>query len=121
MTQEQLKEKLTRLSEIRKSVSALYREKNELESEVVEHMVLNGIKTLDLDENKEVYGLKWIVENKIDYEKLERDYNEVYELGLQTCFSATKCLDSVNRKLFNEILNDCTIINNHYELKRGKK
>ncbi len=113
-----MEQELKRLEEVRGEINKLYREKSELETKVIQHMITQGDKSVQTLDDKSILTLKWVYEKKIDYEKLEREYPDVYELGLLTTFSANKCILAMDRIIFNEILKECTIPNNHYELKK---
>ena len=116
-----MEQELKRLDELRVEIAKLYKEKNELESKVIESMISNGDKSIPTLDDTAILTLKWIYEKKIDYVKLESLHPHVYELGLMTTFSANKCLLAMDRKVFNEVLKTCTAPNNHYELKRESK
>ena len=113
-------EELKELGKIQKDINKLYARKKDLEQKVIDKMVENKENGTKYAEN-EVYTLVWVFDKKIDYEKMKSMYPDVYMLGLQTSFSATKALNSMDSRLFNAILRDCTTVEPHYELKRRKK
>lgn len=121
-----MKEELKRLTEIRIEVKRLYGEKNRLETSVIDEVVKNGSEKIMMLNETEVLELVWVFDKRIDYDRLKLLYPEIYALGLETTFSANKALKSMDKKLFNLILNDCTTIDPHYKVKyksnkKGKK
>jgi predicted phage-related endonuclease len=112
-------EELKELGKIQKDINKLYARKKDLEKKVIDKMVENKENGTKYAEN-EVYTLVWVFDKKIDYEKMKSMYPDVYMLGLQTSFSATKALKSMDSRLFNAILRDCTTVEPHYELKKEK-
>lgn len=116
-----MKEELKRLSEIRIEVKRLYGEKNRLETSVIDKVVESGSEKIMALNKNEVLELVWVFDKRIDYERLKLLYPEIYALGLETTFSANKALKSMDKKLFNLILNDCTTINPHYKVKYNKR
>ncbi len=120
-----LSKKLERINEIRQEINKLYAELNPLKQEVIKHMVENDMQkeVVKLSETH-IATLKWTIEKKIDYEKLQRCYPDVYKMGLKPVFSSTQALNSVSSKLLNKILKDCYNTNMGYKLdikKRGKQ
>lgn len=115
-----MKEQLNRLSEIRKELATIYGEKSRLEQEVIDELVELGQKEIDVDDYN-LATLKWVFDTKIDYERLKMLYPEIYEMGLQTTFSANRALKAVDKKLFKMILDDCRTVEPHYELIYTKK
>ena len=111
---------LKRLGEIKKEVANLYKEKYKIEQSIIDDMVENKEKTLKLNDD-DFMTLKWVYDKKIDYNRMETIYPEVYEQGLMTTFSKTVALMSMDRKLFKMILDDCITIDPHYELEEVKK
>ena len=117
-----MKTKLTRLQEIRNEVRKLYAEKDKLEQEVIDNMVLNDLKEIDLNDNgNELATLKWVFETKLDYERLQALYPKIYEQGLITSFSVNRALKSVDKKLLKMIIDDCRTASPHYEIRYKKK
>lgn len=117
-----MKTKLTRLQEIRNEVRKLYAEKEKLEQEVIDYMVHNDLKEIDLNDNgNELLTLKWVFETKLDYERLQALYPKIYEQGLITSFSVNRALKSVDKKLLKMIIDDCRTARPHYEIRYKKK
>lgn len=119
-----MKTKLSRLQEIRDEVRKLYAEKEKLEQEVIDNMVLNDLKEIDLNDNgigDELVTLKWVFETKLDYERLQALYPKIYEQGLITSFSVNRALKSVDKKLLKMIIDDCRTARPHYEIRYKKK
>jgi len=115
-----MKELLKELQEINQKIKKIYAKKSVIEAKIIEIMVERKEKEVVYNEN-EISTLVWVFDKKIDYEKLQKEYPQVYELGLYTSFSATRALKSMDSKLFNAILRDCTTVEPHYELKRKGK
>ena len=113
-----MKKKLERLSEIRTSINELYKEKSRLEDEIITHVIDNKLdkENIMLDDKMRM-ALVWVVDKRIDYDKLQKDYPDVYELGIVPTFSATQALNGIDRDLFNKILRDCTTVRPHYKAK----
>ena len=115
-----LEEKLREIQVIKNEITRLYTKLNPLKKEVVKEMVDTEIKALTLD--KDLHAtLVWVVEKKIDYDRLMRLYGDIYLLGLKTTFSKTQALNSVSSSLLNKILKDCTKTKMGYELKIRKE
>lgn len=122
--------KLERLSEIRTQVNELYKEKTRLEHEVIAQLLEGETKVREVALNDtEKMTLVFMVDKKIDYERLKSLYPKIYEMGLQTTFSVNKALMAVDNTLLRDIIKDCTIETKGYEAryektnykKRGKK
>jgi predicted phage-related endonuclease len=90
-----------------------------LKKDVVKEMVETDHKDLELTEGLHA-TLVWVIEKKIDYDKLKSQYGNVYELGLRTTFSSDQALKSVSKSLLQKILKDCTIQDMGYKLKFKK-
>ena len=112
--------KIERLEEIRKSINNLYQEKSEIEKDIIKELVELGDKSIPLNDNQNL-TLLWIYEKKIDYERLKEKYPNVYKLGLMTTFSSNQALRSMDKNLWEKILQDCLTVNPHYELRKTKK
>lgn len=112
--------KLERLQELQEQVKTIYVEINQLKSEIVKEMVESDNKTIELDNNKQA-TLVWVVDKKIDYDKLIEHYPDIYRLGIRPQFSVQQALRSVSPKLLRSIIEDCTDITKQYKLKVGKK
>jgi len=115
-----LEESLKRIEKVREEIKQKYIEIDRLKKEVVKEMVESGNKTVDYKGDLHA-TLVWVVEKKIDYDKLQRDYEDVYVLGLRPSFSRTQALNSISAPLLNKILKDCTTIKMGYELKNKKE
>jgi predicted phage-related endonuclease len=118
---EPMKDKLLRLDEIRKEITKLYTEKISLETEIGKYIKENGENWyIDLDE-KYVVNAKEYVEKDINFEMLKEKYPDVYELGLITSFNLKTALNSIDYKLFNEILKDCSTFTTKYKVSKERK
>jgi hypothetical protein len=111
---------LKRLAEIRQEITALYKEKYTLEQSLIDKMVASKEKTAELDDGTYRYTLVWVYDKKIDYERFQRLYPDVYQLGLQTTFSMNTALRAIDSGLLEAIIKDCTTVNPHYKIK-GKR
>lgn len=116
-----MKDKLLRLDEVRKEITKLYTEKIALETEIGEYVKEHGENWhIDLDENY-IVRVKEMVDKEIDYEMLKEKYPDVYELGLTTTFNLKTALNSIDYKLFNEILRDCSTYGKKYKVSKERK
>jgi len=115
-----LNENLKRIEKIKEEITDKYVELDRLKKEVVREMLENGTKDIEL-ENGLHETLVYVVEKKIDYEKLQKCYEDVYILGLRPSFSKTQALNSVSVQFLNKILKDCTITTKGYRLKTKKE
>lgn len=111
--------KLDRIEEIRNDIKNSYVELNKLEKEVIELWLEN--KDLVLESKKHIYQMLWIYEKEIDYEELEKNYPEIYILGLRPSFSKEHLFHSVSVSVGNEILRNHTYDLSRYKLKRKGK
>jgi predicted phage-related endonuclease len=116
----ELKESLKRIEQVREEIKKSYVELDRLKKEVVKELVESGSKTVDLEGDLHA-TLVWVVEKKIDYDKLQKEYEDIYVLGLRPSFSKTQALNSVSAPLLNKILKDCTITEMGYELKTKRE
>jgi len=64
------------------------------------------INTLRINKNS-VAVLKTMFEKQIDYDKLKKQYPEIYKQGLMTNFSISRALKSVDKKLLFEVIDNC--------------
>ena len=115
-----MKEKLDRLQEIKANIRLEYAEIDTLKKAIVKEMVETNHKVVDIDKNTQA-TLVWVVENKLDYDKLMKLYPDIYKLGLKPTFSTKQALNSVSPKLLNKIIKDCTKTTAQYNLKVGRK
>jgi hypothetical protein len=115
-----LEEKLKQMQKIKEDIKKSYVELNRMKKEVVAEMVESGNKTVDYKGDLHA-TLVWAVEKKIDYDKLQRDYEDVYVLGLRPSFSKEQALNSISSTLLNRVLKDCTITEMGYELKTKRE
>jgi len=116
-----MKDKLERLDEIRKQITKLYTEKKELEKEIVEEVKLTDSKWfMDLDDDY-ILRVKEFTEKEINYEMLKEKYPDIYELGLMTSFSLKTALNTIDYKLFNEILKECSTFSKGYKVSKERK
>ncbi|MDD5293405.1 MAG: hypothetical protein PHW40_03725 [Candidatus Izemoplasmatales bacterium] len=115
---------MRRLGEIRNEVGKLYIEKKAIENRVLEYMRETDIKETPIDERTKL-TMAWAYDKRIDYERLEELYPDVYRMGLIATFSKTHALMAVDGNLLNMILRDCTTANPRfvprYEKRKQKK
>jgi predicted GTPase len=115
-----MKKNLNRLQEIKANIRLEYAEMDILKKDIVKEMVETDIKVLDFGKTTQA-TLVWVVENKLDYDKLMKLYPDIYKLGLRPTFSTKQALNSVSPKLLNKIIKDCTKTSSKYKLKVGRK
>ena len=115
-----MKQKLNRLQEIKANIRSEYAEMDILKKAIVKEMVETDNKIVGLDKNIQA-TLVWVVEKKLDYDRLTKLYPDIYKLGLRPTFSTKQALNSVSPKLLNKIIKDCTKTNKGYTLKVGRK
>ena len=115
-----MKQKLDRLQEIKANVRLEYIEMNTLKKEIVKEMVETDNKVVDIDKTTQA-TLVWVVDKKIDYDKLIKLYPDIYKLGLRPTFSTKQALNSVSATLLTKIIKDCTKQSSQYNLKVGRK
>jgi hypothetical protein len=121
---ETILDKIKRLSEIRKEIQASYSELNELQKEIVKEIVeskqVENYKSIDISEEEHM-DLVWAYEKRIDYDGLLKDHPEIYEIGLQTTWSKTQALNSIDSKtLLETILSGYTTVLGEYKVKISK-
>ncbi len=114
-----LKEKIDELLVLKEKVKQSYTRMNTLEKEIVEEMKESGFKSVSLSDEEKIV-LTQVFEKEIDYDKMLRDYPDVYELGLKTTFSRTQALNSCSATLLNKIIKDCSKITSNYKIKVKK-
>ena len=115
-----MKQNLNRLQEIKANIRSEYAEMDILKKDIVKEMVETDNKIVGLDKNTQA-TLVWMVEKKLDYDRLMKLYPDIYKFGLRPTFSKTQALNSVSPKLLNKILKDCTKTKAEYKLKVGRK
>lgn len=119
MTNDKLvKEMSNKLQEIYK----LYGELNVLENEFINRVRAKTIpkKNLSLNSDYDIV-LKYYANRLIDYTKLERDYPEIYALGLISTFSVDELLKVIDKQTAFEIIRDVSIRNPKYVLRYERK
>jgi glutamate racemase len=114
-----LVENLKRIEQVQEEIKQKYIEIDHLKKAVVKEMLESGNKDITL-ENGLHETLVWVVEKKIDYDKLQKQYEDIYILGLRPSFSRTQALNCISLPLLNKVLKDCTITEMGYQLKEKK-
>lgn len=116
-----LNENLKRIEQVQEEVKQKYVELDRLKKAVVKEMLESGNKNIVLENDGLHATLVWVVEKKIDYDKLQKNYEDIYVLGLRPSFSRTQALNSISLPLLNKVLKDCAITEMGYELKTKKE
>jgi hypothetical protein len=121
---EDFEDDVRRLGEIRNEVGKLYVEKKAIEKRVLDHMRETDIKETPIDERTKL-TMAWAYDKRIDYERLETLYPDVYRLGLIATFSKNHAVMAMDGNTLNMILRDCTTADPHfvprYEKRKHKK
>lgn len=114
----QIKDKLEGIQEHRSNIRKEYSGINKLEGDIIQLMIENDLKQIELGDK--LYELMWIYDKKIDYDKLKELYPDIYELGLQSTFSKKLLYLTVDEEYADKIINECTTMSPHYELRSRK-
>lgn len=117
-----LEKKLKRLQQLKKEVAAKYKEINKLQNEVIDEML--KVKKKEVDLSKTLHAtLAWCIEKKIDYDKLIKEYPDIYLFGLKPTFSRKQALNSVSEEVLSSVLKSCIVQEKNYSIKfkRGVK
>lgn len=118
MSEKELTNKLYRIRKIKNDVKSLYKEKYQLEQDVIlaiEETPLEQLPSLLCEDASEkerelAYEIVNVISKKMDYEKLMNYYPQVYEWGLKTVFDFEKALRSFeDSKTFWRIIKECQI------------
>ena len=115
----EVENKLKEIQEHRANIRKEYSAINKLEGDIIQLMIENDLKDIEVDNR--IYELMWVYDKKIDYELLEREYPEIYRLGLYTSFSKKLLYNSIDKSKADAIIRECTTLAPHYELKRVDK
>jgi hypothetical protein len=127
----ELTNKLYRIRKIKNEVKSLYKEKYQLEQDVIlaiEETPLEQLPSLLCEnvsekERELAYEVVEVFKKKMDYEKLMAHYPQVYEWGMKTIFDFEKALRSFeDSKTFWRIIKECQIVKVEKALeKKGQK
>lgn len=120
MTLEEVKKKLDRLEDARQEINNLYIERQNIEKEIIPFMIENKDKFKSFENEDYIFKLTWVFDKYIDYEKMKKQYPDIYMLGLTRTFSKNVLLKTVDNKTAAKILKDCTYDGSHYRV-RDKK
>lgn len=115
---ELIKEMSNKLNAIYKLYGELY----ELEEEFIDRIRARTLpkEKTPLNADYDVI-IKYYGNRLIDYNKLKRDYPEMYALGLVSTFSKDELLKTVDRKTALAIIRDVSIRNPKYALRYERK
>ena len=111
-----LEEKLKKIQSLKKEVTNKYIEINKIQKEVIEEMLDSKTKSVEISKGLQAVLVSFI-EKKIDYDKLTKDYPDIYVLGLKTTFSKKQALNCISSKVLESVLKDCIITEKSYDIK----
>lgn len=116
-----MKDKIDRYNHLSHEITKLYLERNELESDIVDEFLTDKEKYSNLETDWYFINFAFKSKRIIDYEKMERDYPEIYMLGLRPTFSKDTLLNSLDKNITENIIKECTYLENKYKITRKKK
>ena len=102
-------------------IKKAYERLNELEKILIKNIIEQGkgsnVIPLEDDDDKVTVTWQYYANRLIDYDKLKKNYPEIYKQGLVASFSFAEASKTMDVKMLRQVMKDCMVKAPNYKLK----